>query len=152
MLAERELRRHPGHRHRPPDDAALRQQPGSGGTRFTTDAPLVLDPTNPAVVYPVAGNVLDRSLNHGSTFTQISPSDPNDLPGCLPSESDYRSDVREHLRDDLGDRPGRSEPESRPGYANTIYVGTDTGLVWKTTDAGAKPGRSSAPAPCRRCG
>jgi photosystem II stability/assembly factor-like uncharacterized protein len=108
-----------------------------GSTRFTTDAPLVLDPSNPAVVY-VGGNVLDRSLNHGSTFTQMSPSDPNDLPG-LPSESENDPTYANTYATITAIAPGAQNPNPGTGsgsYASTVYVGTDTGLVWKTTDAG----------------
>jgi photosystem II stability/assembly factor-like uncharacterized protein len=98
-------------------------------TRITTDAPIALDPNNPRIVY-FGGNVLDRSVNQGTSFNQISP--PGDyLTGPVPPDEN-----------DLG-----------PFYANeyatiswiapaktaskTVYIGTDTGRVWKTTDLGA---------------
>ncbi len=106
---------------------------GSSATRKTTDAPLGLDPSNPAVVY-VGSNILDRSLNHGSSFTQISPSDPSDLPG-LPSETELDPTYANTYATITAIAPGTQNPNAG-GYANTIYVGTDTGLLWKTTDAG----------------
>ncbi|WP_432863753.1 WD40/YVTN/BNR-like repeat-containing protein [Microbispora rosea] len=97
-------------------------------SRITTDAPVVLDPSNPSVVY-FGGNVLDRSTDRGTTFTQISP--PGDfLTGPVPAE-----------QDDPGSYGGMYATITAIGPAktdgNTIYVGTDTGRLWKTTDLGA---------------
>ena len=70
---------------------------GSHGaaTRFTTDAPLVLDPTNPAVVY-LGGNVLDRSLNR---------------------RRDVHADQPARIRTTCRARAAREEQD--PAYANT---------------------------------
>jgi len=97
--------------------------------RWTTDTPIVVDPNNDAVIY-LGGSVLGRSVNRGGAFTMISPADDaNSLPGPVPADEN-----------DLG-----------PFYANeyatitaiapatdshTIYVGTDTGRMWKTSDLG----------------
>jgi photosystem II stability/assembly factor-like uncharacterized protein len=109
------------------------------GVRWTTDAPLVIDPNDAAVVY-VGGEVLDRSLNHGQGgFTQISPGGAGDLPGPIPPE-EQDTGLYANLygaitaigpaNDPL---PGSAPPND---YAQTIYAGTDTGLLWKTSDAG----------------
>ncbi|WP_067138774.1 WD40/YVTN/BNR-like repeat-containing protein [Microtetraspora malaysiensis] len=96
--------------------------------RITTDAPIVFDPNDSSILY-FGGNVLDRSTDRGTTFTQISP--PGDyLTGPVPSE-----------QDDKGSYGGLYSAITAIGPAktdgNTIYVGTDTGRLWKTTDLGA---------------
>jgi photosystem II stability/assembly factor-like uncharacterized protein len=104
------------------------------GTRFTTDAPLVIDPANPSVLY-IGGNVLDRSTDGGATWTQISPSDPADLPGVPPTETEDDPVYANTYATISAVAPATTSPDPN-GYANTIYAGTDTGYVWKTTDAG----------------
>jgi hypothetical protein len=109
------------------------------GVRWTTDAPLVLDPNDQAVVY-IGGEVIDRSTNHcQGGFTQISPSAPDDLPGPIPPEEQdtglyanlYGAVTAIGPAKDAA--PGSTPPND---YAQTIYAGTDTGFLWKTTDAG----------------
>jgi photosystem II stability/assembly factor-like uncharacterized protein len=113
----------------------LRFGPKVGSTRFTTDAPLVIDPTNPSVLY-IGGNVLDRSTDRGATWTQISPSDPSDLPGLPPAGEAEQDPVYANTYATISAiAPAATDPDPN-GYASTIYVGTDTGYVWKTTDAG----------------
>jgi len=112
---------------------------GKHSSRFTTDAPLVIDPNDPLVVY-IGGDVLDRSTARGTGWTQISPSDPDDLPGPIPPEEEdhglyanlYGAFTAIGLAKDP--LPGATPPND---YAQTIYAGTDTGLLWKTSDAGA---------------
>jgi photosystem II stability/assembly factor-like uncharacterized protein len=98
-------------------------------TRITTDAPIVLDPTNPNVLY-FGGNVLDRSTDRGATFTEISP--PGDfLTGPVPpNEDDKGPFYANEYATITWIAPAKTDP-------NTIYLGTDTGRVWKTTDLGA---------------
>ena len=97
--------------------------------RITTDAPIVLDPTNHDVVY-FGGNVLDRSTDQGATFTQISP--PGDfLTGPVPpDENDQGPFYANEYATITSIAPAKTD-------GNTIYVGTDTGRLWKTTDLGA---------------
>ncbi|MDT4930025.1 MAG: hypothetical protein QOF92_2892 [Pseudonocardiales bacterium] len=97
--------------------------------RITTDAPIVLDPSNPQVVY-FGGNVLDRSTDRGATFTQISP--PGDfLTGPVPpDENDQGPFYGNEYATITWIAPAKTAP-------NTIYLGTDTGRLWKTTDLGA---------------
>jgi photosystem II stability/assembly factor-like uncharacterized protein len=98
-------------------------------SRITTDAPIVLDPTNPNVVY-FGGNVLDRSTDQGNSFTQISP--PGDyLTGPVPpDENDQGPFYANEYATITWIAPAKTDP-------NTIYLGTDTGRLWKTTDLGA---------------
>jgi photosystem II stability/assembly factor-like uncharacterized protein len=97
-------------------------------SRITTDAPIVLDPSNPSVLY-FGGNVLDRSTDRGQTFTQISP--PGDaLTGPVPpDENDLGPFYANEYATITWIAPAKTDP-------NTIYVGTDTGKLWKTTDLG----------------
>jgi hypothetical protein len=98
-------------------------------SRITTDAPIVLDPSNPSVVY-FGGNVLDRSTDRGTTFTQISP--PGDfLTGPVPPDEDDKGPFYANEYATITSiAPAKTD-------GNTIYVGTDTGRLWKTTDLGA---------------
>jgi photosystem II stability/assembly factor-like uncharacterized protein len=112
------------------------QDPGDVRTRFgarhssriTTDAPIILDPSDPTVLY-FGGNVLDRSTNRGTTFTQISP--PGDyLTGPVPDEEEDRGPFYSGLYGTITwIAPAKTDP-------NTIYLGTDTGRLWKTADLG----------------
>jgi hypothetical protein len=123
------------------------------GQRYTTDAPLVIDPnvppkaddgTQPPNALYVGGNYIGRSQNRGGAFTVISPidttptnpSDPTDaLPGPVPAE-----EVDIGLYTNLYGAVTAMAPaksQTPVPYATTIYAGTDTGLVWKTSDAGA---------------
>ncbi|PWR15099.1 glycosyl hydrolase [Micromonospora sicca] len=98
-------------------------------SRITTDAPLILDPNDPKVVY-FGGNVLDRSTDRGTTFTQISP--PGDfLTGPVPTEE---NDLGPFYSNQYATITWIAPAKTAP---NTIYLGTDTGRLWKTTDLGA---------------
>src|SRR6266540_2340605 len=113
------------------DSGGTTQSIGFGArhsTRTTTDAPIVLDPSNHNVVY-FAGNVLDRSTDQGVTFTQISP--PGDyLTGPVPpDENDQGPFYANEYATITWIAPAKTDP-------NTIYLGTDTGRLWKTTDLG----------------
>jgi hypothetical protein len=116
---------------------------GRPTNRYTTDAPLVLDANNPNVIY-VGGQLLLRSLPtatgvRGTNWSAISPAAPNDLPGPIP---DVEQDTGLYAnlygavtaigpaRDPL---PGAVPPND---YSQTIYAGTDTGKLWRTTNAG----------------
>ena len=85
--------------------------------------PIQYDPSNPNVVY-YGANILYRSTNHGQSFTPISEDlttdpdqlDPNNgykIYGTITTVAAAKSD------------------------GNVIYVGTDDGLLWRTTDLGA---------------
>ena len=84
--------------------ANVAQIPNSPGNRYTTDAPIVIDPnvpplaadgTQPPNAVYVGGNYVGRSLNRGTSMTRISPLDttptnPSDqtdaLPGPVPPD------------------------------------------------------------------
>jgi photosystem II stability/assembly factor-like uncharacterized protein len=102
-------------------------QDGAASVRWNWHSPVVIDPNDPAVVY-FAGNQLNRSTDRGDTWTAISPPHPNDLTGTF--------------------EPGRDDPIYRnwgtittvavsKSAPETLYVGTDTGRLWKTDDLGA---------------
>ena len=99
---------------------------GTQSTRHNWKTPLVMDPNNPAILY-YGGNVLNRSTDRGTTWTAISPpAGDNALPG-LPTDIDPT-----YFR--YGTITTIAVAKSAP---STIYVGTDNGRLWKTTDLGA---------------
>ena len=77
-----------------------------------------------------AATCCDRSTDRGATFTQISP--PGDyLTGPVPpDENDLGPFYANEYATISWIAPAKTD-------GNTIYVGTDTGRVWKTTDLGA---------------
>ncbi len=116
------------HRHQDPDGTSVTFGPRHS-TRITTDAPIILDPNDPNVIY-FGGNVLDRSTDRGTTFTQISP--PGDaLTGPVPPDEDDKGPFYANEYATITwIAPAKTDP-------NTIYLGTDTGRLWKTSDLGA---------------
>ena len=98
------------------------------GLRCTTDAPLVLDPSTPSTMY-LGCNNLSRSTNRGANWTQIAA--PDLLTGPDPPDDNVTNNPlyagQFATISTIG--VGKSEP-------NTIYVGTDNGRLWKTTDLG----------------
>ena len=102
--------------------------------RWTTDTPITIDPNNDAVIY-LGGTVLGRSPDHGVTFSMISPDDPGSLPGPVPPDENDLGPFYANEYATISAIAPAKEATTVP-YANTIYVGTDTGMVWKTDDAG----------------
>ena len=121
--------------------------------RYTTDAPIVTDPnvppkeadgTQPPNALYIGGAIIGRSLNRGTSFDPISPTplpqsnytDPDpSLPGHVPA-----NEVDIGLYTNLYGAVTALAPAKSPtpvSYAQVIYAGTDTGKVWKTSDAGA---------------
>ncbi|MGH3370384.1 MAG: WD40/YVTN/BNR-like repeat-containing protein, partial [Nocardioidaceae bacterium] len=84
--------------------------------------PLQFDPNNPSVMY-YGGNILNRSTNGGANWTAISPdltTDPEQLdPGTYKNYGNITTVA------------------AAKSNGNVIYVGTDDGLLWRTTDLGA---------------
>jgi hypothetical protein len=110
--------------------------------RWTTDTPIAIDPNNNAVIY-LGGTVLGRSVNRGGAFTMISPAeDPANptadvsLPGPVPPDENDLGPFYANEYATISAIAPAKEAGTVP-YANTIYVGTDTGRVWRTDDAGA---------------
>jgi photosystem II stability/assembly factor-like uncharacterized protein len=95
--------------------------------RWNWHAPLVIDPNDPAVLY-FAGNQLNRSTDRGETWTALSPPHPNDLTGFFEQGRD--DPIYRNWGTITTVSVSKTEPE-------TIYVGTDTGRLWKTEDLGA---------------
>jgi hypothetical protein len=98
------------------------------GLRCTTDAPLVLDPSTPSTLY-LGCNILSRSTNRGTSWTTIAPA--NMLTGNDPPDD---SSVNNPLY--AGQYATISTIAPSKSDQNTIYVGTDTGRLWRTTDLG----------------
>lgn len=98
---------------------------GLGSTTSTRRGwwvPIAFDPSNPAVMY-YGGNVLNRSTNNGAAWTPISEDLTTD-PEQLDPNSGYRI---------YGTITTVAAAKSD---AKVIYVGTDDGLLWRTTDTG----------------
>ena len=122
--------------------------------RWTTDTPITIDPNNNAVIY-LGGTVLGRSVNRGGAFTMISPGeDPAkplediSLPGRVPADEDDLGPFYANEYATISTIAPAKSATTVP-YAQTIYVGTDTGRVWKTTDAGAHWTRLTGGLPTR---
>jgi hypothetical protein len=111
-------------------------------TRISTDMPMVLDPADPKVVY-VAGTSIARSAPGSVTsWTLISPTTPDSadsLPGPV-AQNELNPDT--YYANEYG-AVTQIAPAASTGSASTpastIYAGTDTGLVWRTTNADANP-------------
>ena len=98
----------------------------TGSTRRNWLTPVVLDPNDPATVY-YGGNALHKSTNRAGTFTRISPPEV-DLTGTFDSP-----DRVDPAYPNWGTITTISVAKTAP---NTIYLGTDTGRLWKTEDGG----------------
>jgi photosystem II stability/assembly factor-like uncharacterized protein len=119
--------------------------PFPAGTRLTTDTPLVLDPADPNYVY-IGGTSIARSgdgvVSGPDAWTLISPTtpdSPDSLPGPVPPDE---INPDQFYADEYG-AVTEIAPAKTTGTptspATTIYAGTDTGKVWKTTNATASP-------------
>jgi hypothetical protein len=98
------------------------------GLRCTTDAPLVQDPSSSTTLY-LGCNNLSRSTNRGQTWTQIAA--PDLLTGPAPADD---STTNNPLY--AGQFPSISTIAPSKSDPSTIYVGTDNGRLWRTTDLG----------------
>jgi hypothetical protein len=97
------------------------------------DPPLVIDPTNPSVLY-IGGNVLDRSTDHGATWTQTSPSDPNDLPGPPPPEEEQDPVYANTCATISAIAPATPDMDLKINGSDTkLLVGTFGRGIWEVT-------------------
>ena len=123
------------------------------GQRYTTDAPLVIDPNVPPLAptarsrrTPLRRRQLHRALAqprrrvHGDQPDRHDPGRP-DRPDRRAARGRSRpSEIDIGLYTNLYGAVTALAPAKSPTpvpYAQVIYAGTDTGLVWKTADAGA---------------
>ncbi len=112
-------------------------------TRVSVAMPMVLDPADPNVVY-VAGTSIARSgegvVNSWTLISPPTPDDPASLPGVVPDPEINRDT---YYKNEFGAvtaiGPAKTTGTSTTP-ASTIYAGTDTGLLWKTTNATAASG------------
>jgi hypothetical protein len=111
-----------------PSSASLGFGSRGSGLRCTTDAPLVTDPSTPSTLY-IGCNALSRSTNRGATWTTIAA--PDLLTGPAPADD---STTNNPLY--AGQFPTVSTIAPSRSNPSTIYVGTDNGRLWKTTDLG----------------
>jgi photosystem II stability/assembly factor-like uncharacterized protein len=111
--------------------------------RVTTDSPLVLDPADPNYVY-IAGTSIARSgdgvVSGDGAWTVISPPTPDSaesLPGVVPP-NEINSDQTYANQYGTVTQIAPAKSTGTPTTpSSTIYAGTDTGKVWKTTNATA---------------
>lgn len=103
----------------------------SGKIRFLRTAPIVFSPLNKKLMY-YAGNVLFKTYNGGSSWQTISPDltrETWDVPG----------NIGIYKNDDMKKMPRRGVIYTvAPSYvdSNTIWAGTDDGLIHRTADGG----------------
>ena len=98
------------------------------GLRCTTDAPVVTDPTTPSTLY-LGCNSLSRSTNRGSDLDDDRRREPAHRPGSRGDNVSNNPLYAGQFATITAIAPAKSDP-------NTIYVGTDNGRLWKTTDLG----------------
>jgi photosystem II stability/assembly factor-like uncharacterized protein len=109
-------------------------------TRISVAMPMVLDPADPNVVY-VGGTSIARSgegvVNSWTIISPATPDDPASLPGVVP-ENEINKDT--YYANEYGAVTAIA-PAKTTGTpttpSSTIYAGTDTGKLWKTTNATA---------------
>jgi photosystem II stability/assembly factor-like uncharacterized protein len=117
--------------------------PWPSNTRVEVAMPMLLDPADPDYVY-VAGTSIARSgdgvVNSWTIISPPTPDDPASLPGVVPDPEINRDT---YYANEFGAvtaiGPAKTTGTSTTP-ASTIYAGTDTGLLWKTTNATASSG------------
>ncbi len=103
----------------------------SGKYRFLRTAPLIFSPVDPHVLY-FAGNVLFKTATGGKSWEVISPDLSRDKPDVPASIGVYRTP-------DMAKMPRRGVIYTvAPSFqdVNTIWAGTDDGLIHVTRDGG----------------
>ncbi|MEO0310454.1 MAG: hypothetical protein RIQ89_111, partial [Bacteroidota bacterium] len=105
----------------------------SGQYRFLRTAPVVFSPVDPKALY-FAGNVIFKTINGGQKWDVIS--------GDLSREAwDIPASVGIYTTEEMKKMPRRGVVYTvAPSYkdANTIWAGTDDGLIHVTRDGGKK--------------
>src|SRR6056297_2150779 len=99
--------------------------------RFQWNAPIVVSPHNPDVVYNASQHVW-RSADKGTTWTRIS----DDLTTNTPEHQDYAGEPI--TKDNTGVEVYNTifSLTVSPHAAKTLWAGTDDGRVWVTRDQG----------------
>ena len=107
-------------------DAESGNPQSATAARHVYFTPLAFDPSNPSTVY-YAGDIVNVSHDDGATWAQISPNLGGPNPG---TETDplYAG----HYGAVTTISVARQNPQ-------IVWVGTDTGMVWKTTNALSSP-------------
>jgi photosystem II stability/assembly factor-like uncharacterized protein len=103
----------------------------SGKYRFLRTAPVIFSPVDPRILY-FAGNVLFKTANGGHSWEVISPDLSRERPEVPVSVGVYRTPELEQM-------PRRGVIYTiAPSFkdVNTIWVGTDDGLIHLTRDGG----------------
>jgi photosystem II stability/assembly factor-like uncharacterized protein len=103
----------------------------SGNYRFLRTAPIMFSPVDPHVLY-LAGNVLFKTVNGGNSWEVISPDLSNEKPEVPDSIGVFK-------RPEMATQPRRGVIYAlgpSPKDINTIWAGTDDGLVHVTKDGG----------------
>jgi photosystem II stability/assembly factor-like uncharacterized protein len=104
---------------------------GSGKYRFIRTAPVLFSPVDPKCLY-YAGNILFKTTTGGSSWEEISPDLTRKTWDIPPSVGIYTTE-------DLKKMPQRGVIYTvAPSYKNinTIWIGTDDGLIQLTNDGG----------------
>ncbi|HEY3579778.1 MAG TPA: amidohydrolase family protein [Pyrinomonadaceae bacterium] len=103
----------------------------SGKYRFLRTAPILFSPVDPHVLY-LAGNVLFKTTNGGDSWDIISPDLSREKPEVPASIGVFR-------RPEMATQPRRGviyAVAPSPKDINTIWAGTDDGLIHVTRDGG----------------
>ncbi|HEX5604669.1 MAG TPA: hypothetical protein VFX63_19045, partial [Pyrinomonadaceae bacterium] len=103
----------------------------SGKYRFLRTAPILFSPADPRVLY-LAGNVLFKTMNGGSSWDIISPDLSREKPEVPQSIGVFR-------RPEMATQPRRGviyAVAPSPKDVNVIWAGTDDGLIHVTKDGG----------------
>lgn len=103
----------------------------SGKYRFLRTAPILFSPAKPDVLY-LAGNVLFKTTNGGMSWDVISPDLSREKPEVPASIGVFR-------KPEMANQPRRGviyAVAPSPKDVNTIWAGTDDGLIHVTHDGG----------------
>lgn len=103
------------------------------GEKYRTDRtePLMFSPANPHILY-YAANVLFKTTDGGNSWQSISPDLSGENPGIPASVGNLAS------KNSKAGKQRGAIYSLAPSFqdVNTIWAGTDDGLIWKTGDSG----------------